>query len=85
MSVHLFWYEPITAFATAVGKENIDRAFMAFRPLLDLNCLPTNYYFVYAMYTMSDAPMITALLYNKSNGQIEFKNHYNGKNSIFNF
>ncbi len=70
---NLFWYEPITAFTTSVGKQSIDRAFMAFRPLLDLNCQPTNYYFVYAMYTMCDAPIIAMLLYSITNGTIELK------------
>ena len=75
---NLFWYEPVTAFSTVVGKGNIDRAFVAFRPLLDLNCQPTNYFFVYAMYTMCDAPILTVVLYNKISGQIELKNDYNG-------
>ena len=79
---NLFWYEPITAFTTVIGKGNIDRAFMAFRPLLDLNCLPTNYYFVFAMYTMCEAPIITVLFYNKTNGQIEFKSSYSGKATL---
>ena len=80
---NLFWYEPITAFTTAVGRtENIDRAFLAFRPLLDLTCQPTNYFFVYAMYTMCNAPILTVVLYNKANGTIEFKDSYSGKKII---
>jgi hypothetical protein len=80
---NLFWYEPITSFTTVIGKGNIDRAFIAFRPLLDLSCLPTNYFFIYAMYTMCENPILVVLLYNMTNGQIEFKNSYKGTNVQF--
>lgn len=72
---NLFWYEPITAFTTDVGskdgKSGIERVFLAFRPLLDLDCQPTIYELVYAMYTMCDDPIYPILVYNTATDQIE--------------
>ena len=72
---NLFWYEPITAFTTDIGgkdgKPGIDRVFLAFRPLLDLDCKPTVYELVYAMYTMCDNPIYPIVVYNTITDQIE--------------
>jgi hypothetical protein len=67
---NLFWYEPITAFTMMMGG-SVDRVFLAYRPLLDLDCNPTNMVFIYVMYTMCVDPFFAVVCYNKENGMIE--------------
>ena len=74
---NLFWYEPITAFTTEIGND-VQRVFLAYRPLLDLDCNPTNYIFIYCMYTMCNSPYFAVVLFNRLNGQVEVRTKDNG-------
>jgi hypothetical protein len=74
---NLFWYEPITAF-TMMMDSIVDRVFLAYRPLLDLDCNTTHLIFIYVMYTMCVDPFFSVVCYNKENGMIEIWEGHKG-------
>ena len=76
---NLFWYVPVTAFTTQ------SRVFLAYRPMLDANCNPTDWEFVYLMYTMCADPIHAAVVYNTKTGIVDFHTRDDGKFLFFAF
>ena len=74
---NLIWYEPFAAFICMQGRR--PRVFVSFSPLLDLNMQPTQYEFIYAMYTMCTKPKFSCYVRNTVNNKIEFWNSKGGK------
>ena len=73
---NLIWYEPFAGFICKQGRR--PRVFIAFSPLLDLDMKPTGLEFLYATYTMCDAPKFCCYVRNVVNNKIEFW-HNKGK------
>ena len=67
---NLIWYEPFAAFICMQGRR--PRVFVSFSPLLDLDMQPTQFEFLYAMYTMCDKPKFSCYVRNIRNNKIEF-------------
>jgi hypothetical protein len=79
---NLIWYEPFAAFICMQGRR--PRVFVSFSPLLDLHMQPTQYEFLYAMYTMCSKPKFSCYVRNTVNNKIEFWNSKDGI-SVFKF
>jgi hypothetical protein len=67
---NLIWYEPFAGFICKQGRR--PRVFISYSPLLDLDMKPTGLEFLYATYTMCDAPKFSCYVRNVVNNKIEF-------------